>query len=351
MVLLLMGQLVACKKDDIAPPIDRTNLPRTIGQFIKNNYDLSLLHAALEKTNLLDSLEQPNYGTFFAPDNAAFNYIGIASKADVDRLNTDSLRKALRGHVISQRIFVSQFPVQMGSVYTTKTGSPLYLSVNGNSFNGAEERLASANGVLLLTKTKRNIALSNGVVHMIYKPMQYHAGTVQDYLAADTSLRLFVVAMKRFNYWDGFKTKNPLTIMAPNNAAFAKKGITADSINRMVPASFDSTLFGIYHFEWSPKRIFTTDAWLINGTIYGETGIKIGRYSLAPNYSFNSWNNTESSSVDMYTKNNGFWGPNSDGPSLTNYVGGTTRNADHLTDNGLVHVIDNLLLYPENLRK
>lgn len=348
--LLLLAQLVACKKDDIAPPVDRTTIPRTIGQFIQNNYDLSLLHAALVKTGLVDSLEQPSYGTFFAPDNKAFNTMGILTKADIERLNTDSLREALRGHLITQRLFVSQFPVQMGSQYITKSGRMMYVSVSKGSAN-AEDRYLAVNGAVVLFNTKRNIGLANGVVHMVTKLMQYHDGSVQDFLAADTSLTLFVTAMKRFNYWEGLKVNNPLTVYAPNNEAFAKKGITADSINRMDPAAFREDLFGIYHFNMTPKRIFSTDGWLIYGSVYGDQGIKYSKYSVGPQYNYSLWNNEESSGVNVALKNGIYWSPNADGITETYYEGHTTAHADHLTGNGIVHVVEDLFLYPENLRK
>lgn len=345
-ILLLAG----CKKDDIAPPIDRTTLPRTIGQFIQNNYDLSLFNAALVKTGLIDSLNQPNFGTVFAPDNAAFNYMGIASAAEINRMNTDSLRNVLKGYMITQRMFVTDFPVQSGTAITTRSGKIMYMGVSGGvPFNGTGNREVCVNGALVLKDNKRNIGLANGVVHTIKKLMNYHDGTVQDYLAADTSLSIFVAVMKRFNYWDGLKNNNPVTVFAPNNAAFAKKGITADSVTRMNPVSFREELFGIYHFNLTPKRIFTTDGFIISGSVYADGGLKIGKYSFQPNYGYNSWNQAEESYISMSMWQDALWYPNADGVSQVKYDGGDTHNADHLTSNGLVHVIDGLVLYPEKL--
>jgi uncharacterized surface protein with fasciclin (FAS1) repeats len=327
-------------------------VPRTIGQFIDNNYTFTLLRAAIAKTNLADTLNRPNTGTFFAPDDRAFNYMGISTVEQIQKMNTDSLRQALLGYMIPQRLFVSEFPAQMGNAFTTKSGRTLYVSVNGYVFGSSENRQLCVNGVPVMTDAgiKRNIALGNGVVHILQRLIKDHDMTVQDYLAADTSLSTFVVAMKRFNYWDKLKTANPITVFAPNNKAFEKKGITADSINRMDPAAFKPELFGIYHFNLGTKRIFSSDGWLIKGTVYKDDGIMVGPYSFMPNYGFNSYLGIDENYIQIARMDSQF-GSNPDGINTTYYDGQTSVNSDHLTNNGIVHVIEDLLLYPEWLKK
>lgn len=356
-ILLLMLGFFACKKDDILPPLDRTVTPRTMAQFIQNNYNYTLLRYALDKVGLMDSLNHPNQGTFFAPDNNAFNLSGVYNKSDFDKMNADSLRQELKSYMLSQRLFVSDMPIQMGNVYTTKSGRTIYLSMSLNSsYLGAEERSLTINGVVIMggVDVFRNIALTNGVIHTPKRLMKYGKGSAQDYIAADTSLSFFATAMKQFGFWDGLKKNNPITVFAPSNAAFKKIGISMDSLTRITPDRFDALVFGIYHFNFSPKRIFSSDGWLISNLIYGNEGIKIndnGLYSWAPNYTYSFYDNSETWGIFLYKFMNNTWYPNPSGPNSTSYEGAIIKDNDHVVDNGVVHVIADLLLNPQYFKK
>lgn len=350
MLLLLAA---GCKKDDIAAPIDRTTAPRSIGEFIQNNYDLSLLQAAVTRAGMSDSLNLPGKQTFFAPDNAAFNAMGIVSPADFDKMDADSLRRMLNYHIIPDRYFISGFPFQLDNKYTTLAGDPLYVSVSGGEYGqGSETRTVCVNGAYVSGGTKRNIALANGVVHIIRKPLKFHRGAVQDFIARDTSLALFAVVMKRFGLWDSLKLKDPLTVFAPVNAAFLKYGLSADSIGRMSPAAYQDLAFGIYPLMLQARHIFSTDGWMIaQQAVYGRNGILIGNYSLAPNYSYNSYTNEETSGLNIFWFELQDWVSNNAGPGSINYKDESVINADFLTLNGIVHKMDDLIFYPEAMKK
>jgi uncharacterized surface protein with fasciclin (FAS1) repeats len=349
--------LTACKKDDIDPPLDRTAVPRTLGQFIDNNYNFSLLKAAIEKAGLRDTLNKPNAGTFFAPDNYAFNNSGIFEASAFNNMSADSLRRVLLSHMLPQRYFVSEFPAQMGTQLVTKAGSIMYVSVSPiAAWNGPENRNLTVNGANILTTNgiQRNIALTNGVIHIPGKLMKHHQGTVQDFVAGDTSLTFFAAAMKRFNFWDGLKTSSPITLYAPNNQAFRDRGIGLDSIMRMSPDTHSPDLFAIYHFNMAPKRIFSTDGWLIHGTVYRDNGIRFKSYSVSPNFSYNPFVSPTPVYELMIAKQTGvnIWSNNPDGPVQPQYdKDGPKVNADHAMDNGVVHVINTLMLHPEFFRK
>lgn len=348
---LILLAATACKKDGLAPAIDRTTLPRSLGEFIQNNYDLSLLSAALTKTGLIDSLKTGGPFTFFAPDNAAFNTIGIGNTRDFDKMDTDSLRQALKNCIIKDRYYISDFPYQMDNKFTTLAGNTIYISVGGNSANAADARMVAVNGAYVSDGSKRNIALANGVVHMIRKPLKYYVETVQDFIAKDSNLVLFAVAMKKFGLWDALKTASSLTVYAPENAAFLKYGLTADSIGRMDTALYKSLAFGVYPLLLQPRHIFSTDGYLINnGTIYGPSGIKIGaEYSFLPNYY--GYNNTEVFSLSMVQWYGNFWQPNLNGNTSFNYKNNSLANADYLTTNGIINIINDLIFYPEQMKK
>lgn len=349
-ILATTAMLAAgCKKDNIAPPVDRTAQPRTLGEFIENNYDLSIFAAALKKAGLMDSLKLPGALTCFAPDNRAFNEIGIAGMADIEKMNTDSLRAAIRYHFIRDRYFISGFPLQLNNAYTTLSGRQMTVAVSVGAT--IEERNVCVNGAYVMDGSKRNIALGNGVLHIILKPLQYNEVTIQDYITSRPDLSLFAAAMKKFNYWDRLKTDAKLTIFAPNNNAFEASGITAEKISQMDPALYKELALGVYPLLFRSTVIFSTDGSQISGTLYRENGIVLQTYSIAPNFSYSTWSNTYTSAISIYNNQSGIWYPNDAGPVAVDYAGGYARGADHLTQNGIVHIIDALIFEPERMRK
>ncbi len=347
-ILLLAG----CRKDNLTPPVDKTTTLRSMGDFVRNNYDFSLLAAALKKANLLDSLNQPGPFTFLAPDNKAFNDIGILQPEDFDKLNTDSLRFALKYHVLYGRTYISEFPLQMGSRLRTLAGANAIVSINNILFLNStppENRNAFVNGSMIYKDARRNVPLLNGVVHVIRKPLRYEPVTVQEMLQADTSLSLFVQAMKQFKLWDGLGGKGPYTIFVPGNKVFRKYKLTADSISRMQPEKFDESAFGVYPLKLGPKMIFSTDWAQLNSDMGdASTLVQLGRFQLKPSAYMNQWTLQDFSeiSVNEVGKYAGVYGPRS-----VHFAGGLPIGADHTASNGVVHFIDDLLLYPQLLKK
>lgn len=348
--LLLLALVTGCRKDNLIPPIDSTTTPRAMGAFIENNYDLSILAAALKKTGLLDTLNQGGPFTLFAPDNNAFNRMGIKGVEDVVDMNTDSLRFMLRYHIIRNRYFTNAFPMQMDNKYATLAGEQIYVSVLKSATLTSDQE-TFINGALVYTESKRNIALANGVIHILAKPLKLTEITVQDYIAADTSLTLFAAAMKKFNLWDNLKTNNPLTVFAPANSAFDKYGITAAKIAAMNVADYNPLVFAIYPIEMRKMHIFSTDGYLLSGSgTIGESGLKVDLYSITPGYTYNPYYDGETSGITISKWKSDTWYPNEEGPSQVNYKNGLV-NADHLCNNGIVHVIDDLFLNPDLMKR
>lgn len=344
--------LAACSKDNLTPPTDKTTLPRNIGTFIENNYDLSLLSAALKKTGLLDTLNQAGAITLFAPDNAAFNRIGITTPEEIDRMDVDSLRFMLRYHMMRDRYFISTFPKQMDNKYTTLAGEKLYVSIDKVDQFIKSDIYTFVNGAFVMTGAKRNIALANGVIHILSRPLQFYKMTVQDYIAKDTSFSLFTAAMKQFGLWDDLKTKDPLTVYAPVNSAFEKYGITTAKIAAMKPAEYKPIVFSIYALQMRPMHIFSADGYIIGGTnVFGANVVFVdGGYGIAPSYLHNTNDNTEIAGLGMGQMYGLNWGPNPDGPSSIEYAG-DVLNTDHLCTNGIVHVISDLMLNPDLMKQ
>ncbi|NML23591.1 fasciclin domain-containing protein [Pseudoflavitalea sp. G-6-1-2] len=351
--LLMLMMAAGCKKEDLTAPADRTTLPRNMGEFIENNYDLSILKAALIKTGMMNDLKQPGAFTMFAPDNKAFNQIGITEES-IAAMNTDSLKFILQYHLIADRYYVSNFPVQLDNVYKTQNGKELYVSISKQQSQGANNKDTYVNGVPVMPEAKRNIPLSNGVLHILFRPLNISTGTVQDYIASRSELSLFAAIMKKFNHWDDLKSKPLLTVYAPVNDAFLAYGLTADSIAKINPATFNPLVFDVYLLQMKSARVFASDAATLteNGTQPISNGIMIQPdYAMNPGYTFSTYNFTEIATLWIYKKAiNGIWDVNPHGNATVYYAGGLNYS-NKLNSNGVVHTIDQLIFDPARFRK
>lgn len=342
----------SCKHDNLLVPKPNENI-RPAADFIKNNYDFKLLYAALEYTGLVQELNGSGPFTILAVGDKGFNALGIYTVADVQRLNKDSLRQALRYHVLNRRLLTSDIPTNGVDVrYETLAGKELYASAitpNGNFY---------FDGSML---TRSNITLANGVLHVLVKMMQYHQGvTVQDFLASRPQYSIYVAGLKKFGLWDELAQPGPFTIFAPNNQAFAGNGITVEQISGLNTNNYNGgRLFGAYimygkHYFISDKYIFyqtggeysysnklRNDDWYLNFTTY------------------DTWTTGDTQVYLSYPELNvGRPDPNSPGSYLlvgrVDQVYSNLRpleSYDHLCENGVVHDLHGLLVLPEQAAK
>lgn len=229
---------------------------RTIGDYINNNFELTLFYAALEKTGVIEELTGRDVITVFATSNSAYNAIGIYQASDFDALDRDSLSNALRYHILDGALVKSNVPVMsIDTKYATRSSKDMLISF-GNTLAGitdAKPQTLYVNGVAV---SYPDIVLANGVLHVLLDEIKYKEGTVQDYLSTRSEYSHFVAALKKFGYWDRLAEDGPWTIVAPNDQAFANAGITLEDIATMNPENYYKRLFGSYVFE---TRLFTND--------------------------------------------------------------------------------------------
>src|ERR1041384_627175 len=113
---------VSCKHEQLEVYQEQLSY-RGGADFIKNNYDLSLFAAAIEKAGMTEELNTKGPITILAPNDKAFRQLGIQSAADFDKMNVDSLREMIRYHVLDRRLL--DVDVSRGVVdarYTTLSG-------------------------------------------------------------------------------------------------------------------------------------------------------------------------------------------------------------------------------------
>jgi uncharacterized surface protein with fasciclin (FAS1) repeats len=209
----------------------------TIVEITKADANFSILVDALKKTGLDVTLNNPGSYTVFAPTNTAFAAINLNSatingwNAVTDKALIDNLRLVLQNHVLGVGTRADDL-VAFGYSRTfvlpsSRPGNNLFVSKTGNDFliNGG---VATTVGAKI---TKSDIDASNGVVHVIDRILGQP--TIADHLIAnpDLSTLLTVVNSTSGTFGNQAIIKNalvnatsalPLTVFAPNNAAFKK---------------------------------------------------------------------------------------------------------------------------------
>ncbi|WP_336516573.1 fasciclin domain-containing protein [Pollutibacter soli] len=285
---------VGCDKDD------DNNSPSTksITQIVIDNPDFSILEAAVVRAGLGDALASGNL-TVFAPDNAAFNASGI-TESMISALPVSTLDSILKYHVLGAPVTAAQVPAS--DTVKTLLGLNIYASSNANG--------VFVNGIKVKTA---DIAASNGVIHTISKVLMPPTSTIAGIAASNPDFSLLVAAVVKAGLLDAISSAGKYTVFAPTNAAFNAAGF--NSVEDINNASTE-LITNVVKYHVLATNVAAGD--LINGatpsTLQGGT-LTVG-LAPAPNVKV-----TGSSAA------------------VSNITG-----ADIIATNGIIHVIDKVLL-------
>lgn len=207
---------------------------RTIADVAKGNSDFSTLVSALERTDLIDVLDQSGSYTVFAPTNAAFNtFLEENNFSSLDDVPVDALKEILLNHVIAGAKLSGNLTT--GYVKTLGKGgasSSNTLSMYINTTSGV--RLNGVSSVVIA-----DIGASNGVVHVVDAVIGLP--TIVTHALANPNFSTLVGALTSAGQPDfvgilSGNTNSPFTVFAPSNTAFE----TFESQNSGVLASLTS---------------------------------------------------------------------------------------------------------------
>ncbi len=202
--------LPSCSEDD-------DDDPKTIVELAQGNSNLSTLVAALERADLVSTLNGAGPYTVLAPTNEAFSALltalGVSSLNDIP---VDQLRNILLNHVLSGS--VRSTAINTGYYSTLAKGpndSPISLY--------ADSKAAGVTFNAVATVTTADVVASNGVVHIINKVITLP--TVVTHALANPEFSTLVAALTRpdlgTDYVSILSGNGPFTVFAPTNAAFA----------------------------------------------------------------------------------------------------------------------------------
>ena len=299
--LVVAGLITSCKKSD------SVNMPKSIYYTISSDPQYSILTAAIKKEGLIGALDAKGTLTLFAPNNAAFVSAGIKSEADLSSIPDSTLKNILLYHVLGTTVESAQIPQASNTPVVTLNGKQIFATRTSNN-------AVFINGVSVI---KANISCSNGVVHDINRVLFPAIGNIVTTAIGNPQLSYLVAAVLRAsqgttNVAAVLSGTGPYTVFAPTNQAFINAGFaTTDAIKVVDP----NVLTSILTYHVIQGRIFSSD--LTDGEM--PTTVNGGKLTISL-----------MSGAQVKGKSNG---------SAANIVA-----SDIVTTNGVVHVIDQVLL-------
>ncbi|WP_109699393.1 fasciclin domain-containing protein [Chitinophaga deserti] len=347
-LLLIAALFSACSHDELEQ-VNTVQNYRPAADFIKNNYDLTLTYAALQRAGLTETLNGKGPFTVLAPGNTAWNRMGIMKPEDFGHMNADSLRNMLNFHILGRRLVVSDIPVngvdiRYASLYE---GRELYTTLASHYINSPDfpQNQLFFNGAFC---SKKEVVLSNGTLYLLDKVIKYKPGTVQDWLLSKDEYSIFVAGLKKFGLWEQFSGPGPFTVFAPDNHAMAAAGMDMNTLNTMTADNYiGARLFGVYVF--AKRHYFITDFCAFN-IIYGTGGftqnIDGDTFIRSVMGDKNLYLGTDATYTLSVTDPANPWA----GP-IRSATGNVESRSDYQADNGLVHHLPGYLITPEEARK
>lgn len=285
--------------------IDKVLLPPTVVDFATFSPDFSALVSAVVKADLAGTLSAEGPYTVFAPTNSAFSSLFAAlGISGIDDVPVETLTSILTYHVVGD------------NVRSTELSSGTVTAVSGESFDVDLGDQVVLNGSIKVTAT--DIQATNGVIHLIdavLVPPTNKSSTIADIAASNSDFSILVEALSKAGLVEA--VANPeaeLTVFAPTNDAFANllQDLGANSLDDIPMETLTSVL--LYH---------------VVGGKYSSSDLYTGYFPSLSSFAENN--------ISMYVKVDG-------GVSINNNAMVTT--ADIMADNGVIHVIDKVILPP-----
>lgn len=238
--------LTSCSDDDNGTEMMTES---NIAELASSNNDLTTLVLALERTQLVTTLEGAGPFTVFAPTNAAFDsFLAANNFSSLEDVPTDLLTQVLLNHVVSGENFSTD--LSTGYISSLSTAGPggrnlsLYISTDsGVSINNA-------------SVSEPNVDASNGVVHVVDEVIGLP--TIVNHAVNNPNFSELVGALTangNTTFTDLLSvTTTDYTVFAPVNAAFtAFTNPNSNDINNVLSyhvipgtAAFSNELMNMY---------------------------------------------------------------------------------------------------------
>jgi transforming growth factor-beta-induced protein len=290
-----MFTLTSCNKDEVTDS-NMNNTPKSIAAIASADPQFSILVQALVKADLATTLDKAGAFTVFAPTNAAFNALFEKLKVTgIDQLSKEALQPILLYHVLGTKAVSTGLTSGYVSTLSPAIGGR-FVSLKVDVMSGVKLN----NSAMVSTA---DIMASNGVIHVIDQVLL--PPTIADLAVANNNFTTLVSALSSAGLVAAVSDpKASLTVFAPTNAAFSK--LTS------VPSDLKPIL--LYH--------------VLGSTVYANQ-VTTGYVKTLSTYM--------TKPMDIYLNS-------TSGVKINNSA--TVALADVVGTNGVIHVIDNVLIPP-----
>ncbi|TWU17970.1 fasciclin domain-containing protein [Allorhodopirellula heiligendammensis] len=254
------------------------------------------LVAAVEAAGLVDTLKSDGPFTVFAPTDAAFAKLPSGTvEALLKPENRKKLQNILTYHVVSGKVMAAD-AAKLNSAKTVE-GQPLVIK-------------ASDSGVMINKSkvVKADIVTSNGVIHVIDSVLMPADKDIVATAAGSKNFSTLVAAVKAAGLVETLQGEGPFTVFAPTDEAFA--ALPEGTIASLLKPENKGKLVSILTYHVVPGAVLAADAAKLSTakTVNGEK-------------------------LSIKT---------ADGKVMIDDA--TVTAADIMTSNGVVHVIDHVLM-------
>jgi uncharacterized surface protein with fasciclin (FAS1) repeats len=285
----------------ILPPLP----PTTVVGVAQGNPDFSILVEAVVAADLVNTLSGAGPFTVFAPTNAAFGALLTELGVTKAQLLADKplLNAVLTYHVLPARVLRAGVPA--GKAITTVQGGIFKVDAVGSGLVITDGRNRKSN----ITTT--DITATNGVVHVIDKVILPANQNIVQTAVSLPQFSILVEAVTAANLGATLSGAGPLTVFAPTNDAFAA-ALTELGLTKAQLLANTQLLTKILTYHVVSGRVLKADVPVGTAitTVQGETF---------------TVDNTLAITDQRGSKSN---------------ITGT----DVLTSNGVIHVIDKVIL-------
>jgi len=285
--------------------IDKVLLPPTVVDLATYSESFTSLVSAVVKADLAGALSGDGPFTVFAPTNDAFAALFAAlGISDLDEVAVEDLTSILTYHVVGDNVMSTE--LSAGSV----------ASISGEEFEVTIDGEVMINGTVKVVAT--DIQGTNGVIHVIdavLVPEMQKSNTIADIAVANSEFSILVEALMKADLVGAVAdSEAELTVFAPTNDAFVAL------LSELGATSLDDVPVGT----------------LTDILLYHVIGSKAMSTDLASGY-FPTLSTFSDNNLSMYIEV---------GEGVT--INGNTMvtAADIEADNGVIHVVDKVILPP-----
>jgi len=228
------------------------------------------LVAAVQAAGLVDTLKGAGPFTVFAPTDEAFAKLPAGTVENLLKPeNLETLKNVLLYHVVSGNVMAADVVTLDGKTADTVAGSAVNISVkDGKVF-------LNENVQVIIT----DIVTTNGVIHVIDTVLLPPAklADIVDTAVADGRFTTLVAAVQAAGLVDTLKGAGPFTVFAPTDDAFAK--LPAGTVETLLKPENLETLKNTLLYHVVPGMVMAADVVTLDGkmadTAFAGNSIKI----------------------------------------------------------------------------